>query len=49
MELFAKAYAKDPEFYRFLKTMQTYETIIDDKTTIFLESDSKLMRLLNGD
>ena len=30
MELFAKAYAQDPEFYRFLKTMQTYETIIDD-------------------
>jgi modulator of FtsH protease HflC len=49
LELFAKAYAKDPEFYRFLKTMQTYETIIDDKTTIFLESDSNLMGLLNGD
>ena len=39
MQLFAKAYAQDPEFYRFLKTMQTYETVIDDKTTIFLESD----------
>jgi modulator of FtsH protease HflC len=48
LDLFAKAYAQDPEFYRFLKTMQTYETIIDDRTTIFLESDSKLMGLLNG-
>jgi membrane protease subunit HflC len=48
MELFAKAYAQDPEFYRFLKTMQTYETIIDDRTTIFLPSDSKLMGLLDG-
>ena len=48
MELFAKAYAQDPEFYRFLKTMQTYETIIDDRTTIFLPSNSKLMGLLDG-
>jgi membrane protease subunit HflC len=48
LELFAKAYAQDPEFYRFLKTMQTYETIIDDRTTIFLPSDSKLMGLLDG-
>ena len=35
MELFAKAYAQDPEFYRFLKTMQTYETIIDDRPQSF--------------
>jgi modulator of FtsH protease HflC len=48
LELFAKAYAQDPEFYRFLKTMQTYEAIIDDRTTIFLPSDSKLMGLLDG-
>ena len=47
MELFAKAYAQDPEFYRFLKTMQTYETIIDDRPP-FLPSDSKLMGLLDG-
>ena len=48
LELFAKAYAQDPEFYRFLKTMQTYEAIIDDRTTIFLPSNSKLMGLLDG-
>ncbi len=49
MRIFAQAYSKDPEFYRFLRTLQSYESIIDDQTTIFIESDSNLMRALDGE
>jgi membrane protease subunit HflC len=48
LRTFAGAYSKDPDFYRFLRSLESYETILDDKTTIFLESDSKLLRALDG-
>ncbi len=48
LHIFSAAYAKDPELYRFLRTLESYETVIDDKTTIFLQSDSKLLRVLDG-
>ena len=48
LRIFAAAYAKDPDLYRFLRTLQSYETVIDDKTTLFLRSDSKLLRALDG-
>lgn len=48
LRTFAGAYSKDPELYRFLRSLESYETILDDKTTIFLESDSKLLKALDG-
>ena len=48
LRLFAEAYAVDPGFFRFLRELQAYEAIIDPQTTIFLESDSPLLRALNG-
>ena len=48
MRLFSEAYAEDPGFYRFLRSLQTYEAIIDDKTTLFLETNSPLLRALQG-
>ena len=48
LRIFAAAYAKDPDLYRFLRTLESYETVIDDKTTLFLQSDSKLLRALDG-
>ena len=48
MRLFSEAYAEDPAFYRFLRSLQAYESIIDDKTTLFLESDSPLLQALQG-
>ena len=48
LRIFAAAYAKDPDLYRFLRTLESYETVIDDKTTLFLQSDSKLLRVLDG-
>lgn len=48
LELLAAAYCQDPEFYRFLRSLESYEKIIDENTTLFIESDSQLMEALNG-
>ncbi len=48
LRVMGDAYAKDPEFYRFMRTLESYDRIIDDQTTVFLESDSKLMKVLHG-
>ena len=48
LKLLAEAYRKDPEFYRFLRSLESYEKIIDENTTLFIESDSQLMEALNG-
>ncbi len=44
--IYAEAYAKDPAFYEFLKTLESYESFIDEDATIVLPSDSRLLRLL---
>ena len=48
LRVLAEAYRKDPEFYRFLRSLESYEKIIDENTTLFIESDSQLMETLNG-
>ncbi|MBU1701112.1 MAG: protease modulator HflC [Candidatus Eisenbacteria bacterium] len=49
LRILGEAYAEDPEFYRFLRTLESYKKIIDEETTIFIESDSKLMKVLTGE
>lgn len=46
LRMLGAAYSTDPEFYRFVRTLDSYDKILDKETTIFLESDSKLLRLL---
>jgi membrane protease subunit HflC len=48
LRILAGAYRRDPEFYRFLRSLELYEEILDEKTTIFLESDSELLEALDG-
>lgn len=45
--IYAAAFQKDTEFYRFLRTLQSYETFVDSNTTLILPSDSQLLRYLN--
>jgi len=48
-EIYAKAYTQKPEaaeFFRFLKSMETYRQIIDRDSTIVLSTDSDLYALL---
>jgi membrane protease subunit HflC len=41
-----EAQAADPEFYQFLKTLETYRAALDSKTTLVLSADSHFLRLL---
>jgi len=40
IKIYAGAYSKDPEFYSFLKTLETYKETIDKGSTIILSTDS---------
>lgn len=45
--IYAAAFQADPEFYRFLRTLQSYESFVDESTTLILPSDSELLQYLN--
>ena len=44
--IYADAYATDPDFYAFLRKLETYEKIIDEQTTVIVPADSGLLDLL---
>jgi membrane protease subunit HflC len=46
MRIYAQAFGKDPDFYKFLRTLQAYEKFLDEKTTILLPGDMELLELL---
>ncbi|MBU1090405.1 MAG: protease modulator HflC [Candidatus Omnitrophica bacterium] len=46
INIYANAYAEDPEFYSFLKTLETYRTTVDEKSTILLTTDSEYYKYL---
>jgi len=48
VEIYANAYSADPKFYEFVRTLDTYKKIVDDKTTLVLPADSRLIKLLLG-
>jgi len=48
VEIYANAYSADPKFYEFVRTLDTYKKIVDDKTTLVLPADSRLFKLLLG-
>jgi len=47
-KIYADAYNKDPQFYSFLKTLETYRETIDETSTIILTTDSDYYRYLKG-
>ena len=46
IEITARAFAQDADFYAFLKSLEVYQKAFKDKTTILLPSDSSLLRFL---
>tara|TARA_Y100000588_G_scaffold118551_2_gene129773 strand:+ start:2024 stop:2872 length:849 start_codon:yes stop_codon:yes gene_type:complete len=46
VEVYADAYSADPKFYEFVRTLDAYKKVIDDKTTLVLPSNSRLFKLL---
>ena len=44
--VYAEAYNRDPEFYAFTKSLETYEVTMDPSTVFILGTDSELLRFL---
>ena len=44
--IYGEAYSRDPQFYKLVRTLDSYRKILDDKTSIILSSDSELLKLL---
>lgn len=44
--IYAEAINQDPEFYQFLRTLEAYRKILNERTTLILPEDSDLMKLL---
>ncbi|MCD6239068.1 MAG: protease modulator HflC [Thermotogae bacterium] len=47
LEIYADAYNRDPEFYRFWRTLQSYKTAIASDTTVILSTDSDYLRFID--
>jgi len=45
-QIYAAAYSKDPDFYQFLKTLETYRSSLDEDVTLVLSSDSEFLTFL---
>ena len=46
VEIFAKALERDPDFYRFLRSLEAYEVFLKETDTIVLDSDASLFEFL---
>ncbi len=47
--IYARAYGRDPEFYQFLKAMETLNGAFSQGTTAILSTDSELLKYLKSD
>jgi len=48
VEIFAKALERDPEFYRFLRSLEAYEVFLGEDDTIVLDSDASIFDFLSS-
>jgi membrane protease subunit HflC len=46
--IYTTAYSGHEDFFRFLRTLESYETILGDNTTLVLPSDSPFLELLTS-
>jgi membrane protease subunit HflC len=47
-QIYARAFGQDPEFYQFVRSLETYRTSVDGSTALFLGTDSELFRYLRS-
>jgi membrane protease subunit HflC len=47
VKIYADAYGKDPDFYSFAKTLETYEKTIEENTRLYLSTDSDYYKYIN--
>jgi membrane protease subunit HflC len=48
IRIYAQAYNLDPEFYQFLKTLESYHTSLDSETWLILSTDSEFLKYLRS-
>ncbi|MDD5353550.1 MAG: protease modulator HflC, partial [Candidatus Omnitrophica bacterium] len=48
INIYASSYEQNPEFYSFLKTLETYKGTIDEKSTVILTTDSDYYKYLKA-
>jgi len=46
--IYAEAYNQDPEFYEFIKTLETYGDTFDEETWLILTTDGEFFQYLKG-
>lgn len=46
--IYAAAYSQNPDFYSFMKTLETYKDTIDEKSTVILTTDSDYYKYLKS-
>jgi membrane protease subunit HflC len=44
--IYTEAFQRDPEFYQFWRTLETYDRILDEKSILVLSEDSELFKYL---
>jgi modulator of FtsH protease HflC len=42
-----EAHARDPKFFEFLRTLESYRSILDGQTTVVLSSSSPILKLMS--
>jgi len=45
-KIYAQAYSKDPQFYKFLKTLETLEKTVKKDNILILSTDSEVYKLM---
>jgi modulator of FtsH protease HflC len=48
IDIYANAYKQDPDFYEFMKTLDTYKITIDNKSTMIMTTDSDYYKYLKS-
>ena len=48
-KIYAEAYNRDPELYGFLKSLETYKSIVNDDTEIVLSTSAPLLKYLRSE
>ena len=46
IKIYAQAYERDPEFYSFTKSLESYRQTLDDKTWLILSTDNDYLKYL---
>ncbi len=48
ISIYAAAYSQNPDFYSFMKTLETYKDTIDEKSTVILTTDSDYYKYIKS-